>query len=124
MLVVDDNVDSAEMLREMLQLAGHEVAIAHDGPSALEVADAFAPDIALLDIGLPVMDGYELGKRLHARPQTAKCRLIALSGYGQERDRAQSRGGGVRGTPREARRRCRSLAARRGRFRAASGKVG
>jgi signal transduction histidine kinase len=93
-LVVDDNEDSADLLREMLQWAGHEVAVAHDGPTALEAAEAFVPDVALLDIGLPVMDGYELGRRLHATPKGARCRLIALSGYGQERDRAQSRTSG------------------------------
>ncbi len=93
-LVVDDNVDSAELLREMLQWVGHEVAIAHDGPSALALAERFVPEVALLDIGLPVMDGYELGRRLVAAPQGASCRLIALSGYGQDRDRAQSQASG------------------------------
>jgi signal transduction histidine kinase/ActR/RegA family two-component response regulator len=93
-LVVDDNVDSAELLREMLQWVGHEVAMAHDGPSALATAEWFVPDVAVLDIGLPVMDGYELGRRLHERPQGARCRLIALSGYGQERDRVKSKESG------------------------------
>jgi signal transduction histidine kinase/ActR/RegA family two-component response regulator len=93
-LVVDDNEDSAELLREMLRWAGHDVEVAHDGPSALAMVDDFAPDVAVLDIGLPVMDGYELGRRLHERPPAAKCRLIALSGYGQERDRAQSKASG------------------------------
>jgi signal transduction histidine kinase/ActR/RegA family two-component response regulator len=93
-LVVDDNEDSVELLREILQWVGHEVAVAHDGPSALEVAEQFLPDVALLDIGLPVMDGYELGRRLHAMPQGARCRLIALSGYGQDRDQARSRASG------------------------------
>jgi signal transduction histidine kinase/CheY-like chemotaxis protein len=93
-LVVDDNVDSAEMLREVLQAAGHEVALAHDGPAALAVVEHFAADIALLDIGLPVMDGYELGKRLRERSHASSCRLIALSGYGQEHDRAQSKASG------------------------------
>jgi signal transduction histidine kinase/CheY-like chemotaxis protein len=93
-LVVDDNEDSADLLREMLQWVGHEVEVAHDGPSALAMVDRFAPDVAVLDIGLPVMDGYELGRRLHERPRAARCRLIALSGYGQERDRAQSKASG------------------------------
>ena len=91
-LVVDDNVDSAEMLREMLEAVGHEVALAHDGPLALVTADSFAPEVALLDIGLPVMDGYELGRRLRA--SAPSCRLIALSGYGQAHDRAQSKASG------------------------------
>jgi signal transduction histidine kinase/ActR/RegA family two-component response regulator len=93
-LVVDDNEDSAELLCEMLQWVGHEVAVAHDGPSALVMADRFAPEVAVLDIGLPVMDGYELGRRLREGPQGGTCRLIALSGYGQERDRARSSAAG------------------------------
>jgi CheY-like chemotaxis protein len=93
-LVVDDNVDSAEMMRTMLQSVGHEVTIAHDGAEALAVAQEFSPEIALLDIGLPVMDGYELGKRLHATTTAARCRLIALTGYGQEQDRALSQSAG------------------------------
>jgi CheY-like chemotaxis protein len=93
-LVVDDDEDSAELLREMLQWVGHEVEVAHDGPSALAMVDRFTPDVAVLDIGLPVMDGYELGRRLHERPRATRCRLIALSGYGQERERAQSKATG------------------------------
>jgi CheY-like chemotaxis protein len=93
-LVVDDNVDSAEMLRELLQAAGHEVALAHDGLAALALVDRFAPEVALLDIGLPVMDGYELGKRLHDSAGAPRCRLIALTGYGQDHDRAQSKRAG------------------------------
>jgi CheY-like chemotaxis protein len=75
-------------------LVGHEVSVAHDGPEALAAVEQFSPDIALLDIGLPVMDGYELGKRLHAAPQAAHCRLIALTGYSQDHDRAQSKAAG------------------------------
>ncbi len=90
-LVVDDNEDSADLLREMLQWVGHDGAVAHDGPAALEIAERFEPEVALLDIGLPVMDGYELGRRLHATPRGARSRLIALTGYGQDRDREQSR---------------------------------
>jgi CheY-like chemotaxis protein len=78
----------------MLQWVGHEVEVAHDGPSALAMVDRFTPDVAVLDIGLPVMDGYELGRRLHERPRATRCRLIALSGYGQERERAQSKATG------------------------------
>jgi CheY-like chemotaxis protein len=93
-LIVDDNVDSAEMMMTMLESVGHKVAIAHDGPEALAVVENFSPEVALLDIGLPVMDGYELGKRLHATTQAASCQLIALTGYGQEHDRAQSKAAG------------------------------
>ena len=87
MLVVDDNVDAAETLGEMLTLLGHEVAIAHDGPQALTVVQGFTPDVALLDIGLPVMDGYELAARLRER---LPVRLAALTGYGQEHDKTRS----------------------------------
>ena len=90
-LVVDDNVDAAVMLRESLAAYGHELAIAHDGPEALEVAASFKPDIAVLDIGLPVMNGYELARRLRERIGAEKLRLIAVTGYGQETDRERSR---------------------------------
>ncbi|MEO7109140.1 MAG: ATP-binding protein [Polyangiaceae bacterium] len=93
-LVVDDNVDSAEMMRLILESVGHQVEVANDGPDALAVVDGFSPEIALLDIGLPVMDGYELGKRLHATTNGASCRLIALTGYGQAHDREQSKASG------------------------------
>ena len=92
--VVDDNTDSAEMLSIMLEAAGHEVEIAHDGPAALARIASFKPDVALLDIGLPVMDGYELGKRIHELPETAHCRLVALTGYGQDSDHARSKAAG------------------------------
>lgn len=93
-LVVDDNADSAEMMRVILESAGHHVEVAADGLEALVVVEKYSPDIALLDIGLPVMDGYELGQRLHTTANAAKCRLIALTGYGQEHDRAQSKASG------------------------------
>jgi PAS domain S-box-containing protein len=88
-LVVDDNRDAAEMLAELLRAAGHEVVVAFDGPSALGAVPRFHPDIALLDIGLPVMDGYDLACRLRAA-LPATPRLVALSGYGQEHDRRRS----------------------------------
>ncbi|HWN68997.1 MAG TPA: hybrid sensor histidine kinase/response regulator, partial [Haliangium sp.] len=65
-LLVDDNADAAEMLAQVLRRVGHELAVAHDGPSALATARSFQPDVALLDIGLPVMDGYELARHLRA----------------------------------------------------------
>jgi signal transduction histidine kinase/DNA-binding response OmpR family regulator len=91
-LVVDDNVDGAEMLAEALHALGYRTAIAHDGPQALQVAAAFEPQIALLDIGLPVMDGYELGGRL--REQHANLTLVAITGYGQDSDRERARDAG------------------------------
>jgi CheY-like chemotaxis protein len=91
-LVVDDNQDAADMLLEALDHLRYEVRTASEGPSALGLAADFAPDIALLDIGLPVMDGYELGRRL--REQHPAVRLVALTGYGQARDKAQSKDAG------------------------------
>ena len=89
-LVVDDNVDAADMLGEILRELGHEVRVAHDGPAALVAASDFEPHLALLDIGLPVMDGYELAERLRDLPGRAGLRLIALTGFGQESDRARA----------------------------------
>jgi CheY-like chemotaxis protein len=91
-LVVDDNRDAAELLGEVLASFDYEVAIAHDGPSALARLDSFAPQVAILDIGLPVMDGYELAGALRTR--IAPIQLIAVTGYGQasDRERAQAAG--------------------------------
>ena len=89
-LVVDDNVDSAESLGMLLQMDGHTVRIAHDGHAALDLAVEMRPDVALLDIGLPGMDGYELGRALRARRETHDTFLIALTGYGREEDRRRS----------------------------------
>jgi PAS domain S-box-containing protein len=93
-LVVDDNIDAAEMLAEWLSAIGHSLRVAADGPTALEIAADFKPDVALLDIGLPVMDGYEVARRLRDQPGCAKTRLIALTGYGQESDHERSRRAG------------------------------
>jgi PAS domain S-box-containing protein len=89
-LVVDDNRDAAEMIAALLADAGHEVRIAGDAIQALSATEAFAPQVAVLDIGLPVMDGYALGRELRARLGTATPILIALSGYGQEQDQRRS----------------------------------
>jgi signal transduction histidine kinase len=88
-LIVDDNSDAAEMLADALAQLGYEPAVAHDGPSALARARDFHPDAALLDIGLPVMDGYELGERLR-RQEGARLVLFAVTGYGQPADMARS----------------------------------
>jgi PAS domain S-box-containing protein len=88
-LLVDDNADAAEMLALVLRAVGHEVLVVHDGPGALAAAGAFAPEVALLDIGLPVMDGYELARHLSARLPVAPL-FVALTGYGQEHDRQRS----------------------------------
>jgi len=89
-LLVDDNEDSAEMLGELVAELGHVARVAFDGPGALAIAGEFAPDIAVLDIGLPVMDGYEVAARLRERLATRCPRLVALSGYGQDKDKARS----------------------------------
>jgi len=93
-LVVDDNEDAAMLLAEALRSFGHEVATAYDGPSALRVAPGFGPEVALVDLGLPVMDGFELARRLHALPGLSGLRLVAVTGYGQSTDRMRSREAG------------------------------
>jgi len=93
-LVVDDNVDSAELLAESVRLMGHVPRVAHDGPAALRIGAEFRPDVGLLDIGLPVMDGYELARHLRALPGLESIRLIAITGYSQEADRRQSEAAG------------------------------
>jgi CheY-like chemotaxis protein len=90
---VDDNVDAAESLALLLRLAGHEVRVVHDGPAALETAQAYHPDAVLLDIGLPGMSGYEVAERLRAEPGGAAL-LVALTGYGRQEDRRRSQAAG------------------------------
>jgi signal transduction histidine kinase/ActR/RegA family two-component response regulator len=90
LLVVDDNRDAVEMLGTALRLLGHDVREAFDGPGALDVLTRFRPDLAFLDIGLPVMDGYELAGRIHALAGLERLPLVAVTGYGQDWDRARS----------------------------------
>lgn len=92
--VVDDNVDAAEMLATLLRLRGHEVALAHDGPSALALLDAVRAEVVVLDIGMPGMDGHEVARELRRRPAYARALLIAMTGWGQEEDRRRSREAG------------------------------
>ncbi len=89
-LIVDDNKDAAEVLGEALEASGYETLVAFDAPAALEVVDDFQPDVMLIDIGLPVMDGYDLARQLRANPRLAATRLIAVTGYGQESDRQRA----------------------------------
>ena len=89
-LVVDDNMDTAESLSMLLRLQGHEVEVAHDGQEAIERANAFLPEVVLLDIGLPGLDGYQVAARLRERRRTAKALIVALTGYGQEEDRRRA----------------------------------
>jgi CheY-like chemotaxis protein len=86
-LVVDDNVDSAESLSLLLDMMGNETVMAHDGNAAVEAAKTFIPDIALLDIGLPGISGYEIASILRKLPQLQHTLLVALTGWGQEEDR-------------------------------------
>ncbi|MEO7251185.1 MAG: ATP-binding protein, partial [Arenimonas sp.] len=92
-LLVDDNADARNTLAHALRTLGHEVSAAADGFEALEVVDKFQPDFAFLDIGLPVMDGYELADRLRQRPGKP-IRLVAVTGYGQPEDKARARTAG------------------------------
>ena len=89
-LVVDDNVDAAETLAMLLRLGGHSVEVAHDGVTALGIAQASRPEMAFLDLGMPIMDGYELARRLRADKDLAGIRLVALTGWGQDEDRRRS----------------------------------
>jgi PAS domain S-box-containing protein len=93
-LLVDDNEDALALLADLLSTAGNEVRTAHDAFAALEIMRGFSPDVAILDIGLPVMDGYALASRLRSELGAAAPRLIALSGYGQQKDRELSRQAG------------------------------
>jgi PAS domain S-box-containing protein len=89
-LAVDDNLDAAKTLGLLLQASGHEVRLAHDGPHALEAVTEFQPQVVLLDIGLPRMDGFEVARRLRLLPGGDQIFLVALTGYGQEEDRQRS----------------------------------
>jgi signal transduction histidine kinase len=93
-LVVDDNADAVELLAESLTALGYTVRTACDAAAALETVREFVPDVALLDIGLPVIDGYELGRRLRSVPALRNVRLVAVTGYGQESDRRRSQDAG------------------------------
>jgi CheY-like chemotaxis protein len=86
LLVVDDSPDSAETIAMALNVLGFETRAAHDGPEALSVAEEFRPDVALVDLGLPVMDGYELAGRLRER-LGARVALVALTGFADEQER-------------------------------------
>ena len=93
-LIVDDSRDSVETLALLLRVSGHDVRVALDGPGALEVAASFVPEVVLLDIGLPGMSGYEVAAQLRQVPGFASALIVALTGYGQLRDRDRSRNAG------------------------------
>jgi CheY-like chemotaxis protein len=89
-MLVDDNVDGADTLARLLGAHGHEVRVFHEPIAALAAVRSFLPDLAVLDIGLPVLDGYELARRMRVLLDGHPCRLVALTGYGQEADKVRS----------------------------------
>ena len=91
---MDDNADAAITTQVLLEMRGHEVQTAVDGPSGIKAAQIFKPEVILLDIGLHGMDGYEVARRLRTLPETKKVLLIALSGYGQAEDLRKSKEAG------------------------------
>ncbi len=93
-LVVDDNRDSAESLARLLRLIGHEVRTAYNGEEGLDAARVCRPDLILLDIGLPILDGYEVAKRIRAQPDLEEIVLVALTGYGGDEDRRRAQASG------------------------------
>jgi len=93
-LVVDDNEDSAMSLAVLLKINGDETRMAHDGLEAVETAETFRPDVALLDIGLPKLNGYEVARKIREQPWGQKMALVALTGWGQNEDREKSKAAG------------------------------
>jgi CheY-like chemotaxis protein len=92
--VADDNFDAASMLAEYLELLGHQVWTASDGQDALEKTESLKPEVVVLDLGMPRMDGYEAARRIRATALGPHLTLIALTGWGQESDRARTRDAG------------------------------
>ncbi len=90
-MLVDDNVDGVESLADLIGILGHQVRIAHDGPTGLGAVREFDPDLVLLDIGLPGMDGHEVGAAAAEVSSVRVRSLVALSGYGRDEDRTKSR---------------------------------
>ena len=93
-LIADDNNDALESLATLLQLSGHEVYTATNGGTALQSAERHQPEVALLDIGMPMLDGYEVAKRIRSQPWGQRITLVALTGWGQDSDRRRSREAG------------------------------
>ncbi|WP_213781108.1 response regulator [Caballeronia sp. dw_276] len=93
-LLVDDSVDAAEAMSMLLETLGHDVRVMHDGPSALAMVDEFAPEVVILDIGLPGMNGFEVARDLRTRAVTKSALLIALTGYGADSDRQKAHDAG------------------------------
>jgi two-component system CheB/CheR fusion protein len=93
-LVVEDNSDTREMLRQVLAMLGHEVHVARDGAEAVDVALRLRPDVALVDVGLPALDGYAVARAIRAAPGGHRIRLVAVTGYGRAEDRRAARAAG------------------------------
>jgi signal transduction histidine kinase/ActR/RegA family two-component response regulator len=93
-LVVDDNRDAADLVMLAMCDRGHDVEVAYDGPSAIKRAESFRPDVVFLDIGLPVLDGYDVAQHLRACAWAQSTRLVAMTGYGQEADKAKTAAAG------------------------------
>ena len=93
-LIADDNVDAAESLGLLLELSGNEVNIANDGLHAIDMAETFRPDVILLDIGMPKLNGYDACRRIREKPWGKKAILIALTGWGQDEDKRRSQEAG------------------------------
>jgi CheY-like chemotaxis protein len=93
-LLADDNRDAAESLAIILRLEGHDVELAHDGNSALQAYAKRRPDVALLDIGMPKTNGYDVARQIRAAPDGQEVLLIAITGWAQDSDKAQSRAAG------------------------------
>jgi CheY-like chemotaxis protein len=91
---VDDNRDVADSCALLLALTGHDVRAVYDGPTALAEAQAFRPDVVLLDLGMPGMDGFEVARRLRQQPDLKDVALVAMTGWGQEDDRRRTREAG------------------------------
>ncbi|MDQ6881985.1 MAG: response regulator, partial [Pseudomonadota bacterium] len=89
-LVVDDNVDAADTLAALLEMGGHVTRVANNGSQAIEMAQAFRPQVVFLDIGLPGMNGYEVARRLRGMPGMERGILVALTGWGTREDRERS----------------------------------
>jgi CheY-like chemotaxis protein len=93
-LVVDDNIDTATSMAMLLSASGCDVRTAPDGPTALETALDYRPDVAILDLGLPGVDGFEVARRMHQQPILQKVVLVAMTGYGTDSDRQRSQEAG------------------------------
>jgi CheY-like chemotaxis protein len=96
-LVVDDNRDAAESMAEMLRLLGNEVAVAHDGLDAVEAAGRVRPDLILMDVGMPRLNGLDATRRIREQPWGGGMTILALTGWGQDDDRERSRAAGCDG---------------------------